>query len=170
MVSREDSQGRPRTLLMTPADGGAAKVVADGEPFLLNLHRLSPGADRIAFTSLATGSPEIYVMSVDGQRRIRVSGDGGASPRWGASNRDLYYMTTRGQVMHARLEAESLVLVGRPAPLFSPCVDQALGFSLDSADERIDVTGDGTRFLVACRPAAPPPVITVVVNWQSRLR
>ena len=63
MVSREDLQGRPRTLLMIPADGGAAKVVVDGESFLLNLHRLSPGADRIAFTSLATGTAEIYVIS-----------------------------------------------------------------------------------------------------------
>jgi Tol biopolymer transport system component len=170
LVSKDDSQGRPRTLLLVPPDGGAAKVVADGEPFDVNLNRLSPGGDRIAFMSLATGTREIYVMSVDGQRRIRVSGDGGSSPMWGASNRDLYYLNPRGQVMHATLEAESLALVGRPAPVFSPCVDQKFGFPLESDDERIDLTADGTRFLVACRPAAPPPVITVVVNWQSRLR
>ena len=170
MVSREDLQGRPRTLLMIPTDGGAAKVVVDGEPFLLNLHRLSPGADRIAFTSLATGIPEIYVMSVDGERRIRVSGDGGSSPMWGASNRDLYYLSPRGQVMHATLEVESLALIGLPAVLFSPCADQKLRFPRETADEHIDMTGDGTRFLITCRPDAPPPVITVVVNWQSRLR
>ena len=170
MVSREDLQGRPRTLLMIPANSGAAKVVVDGESFLLNLHRLSPGADRIAFTSLATGTPEIYVISVDGQRRIRVSSDGGASPRWGATNRDLYDLSPRGQVMQATFEAESLALAGRPAPLFSPCVDQKLRFPLEGDDEFIDMTADGTRFLATCRPAAPPPVITVVVNWQNKLR
>ena len=73
--------------------------------------------------------------------------------------------------MHATLEAESLAMVGRPAPVFSPCVDQKLEFPvLEATDERIDVTGDGTRFLVTCRPAAAPPVITVVVNWQSKLK
>ena len=34
--------------------------------------------------------------------------------------------------MHATLEAESLALVGRPAPLFSPCVDQELEFPLEA--------------------------------------
>ena len=109
-------------------------------------------------------------MSVDGQRRIRVSADGGSSPRWGASNRDLYYLSPRGEVMYATLEAQSLALAGHPVPLFSPCADQELGVPADSADEYIDLTGDGTRFLAACRPASTPPLITVVVNWQSRLR
>jgi Tol biopolymer transport system component len=170
LVSRDDPQGRPRTLLLVPANGGAATVVVDGEPFDVNLNRLSPGGDLIAFMSLTTGTREIYVMSVDGQRRIRVSDEGGSSPLWGATNRDLYYLNARGQVMHATLDGQSLALVGRPAPVFSPCVDQKLEFPLDAVDERIDLTGDGTRFLAACRQAAPPPVITVVVNWQSRLR
>ena len=72
--------------------------------------------------------------------------------------------------MQATLEAESLALVGRPAPLFSPCVDQKLRFPLEVDNEFIDLTADGKRFLATCRPAAPPPVITVVVNWQSKLR
>jgi dipeptidyl aminopeptidase/acylaminoacyl peptidase len=170
MASREDLQGRPRTLLMIPAGGGAAKVLIDGEPLLLNFSRLSPGGDRIAFTSLATGTAEIYVTSVDGQRRIRVSSDGGSNPMWGASNRDLYYLSPAGQVMHAALDVKSLALIGRPAVLFSPCIDQKLRFPRETADEHIDVTGDGAQFLATCHPAAPPPVITVVVNWQGRLR
>ena len=170
MVSKDDPQGRARTLLLMPSKGGTPRVVVENEPFGVNLNRLSPAADRVAYTSIATGAREIYVMSVDGQRRIRVSADGGSSPLWGSSNRDLFYLNTRGQVIHATLGEQSLVLVGRPAPLFSPCADQQLDFDSEPAEQYIDLTADGTRFLAACRPLAPPPVITVVVNWQSKLR
>jgi hypothetical protein len=133
--------------------------------------RLSPEGDRIAFVSVGTGNREIYVMSVADRRRIRVSTDGGWHPKWGRDGGELFFVTPRGEMMRATLERSALSFTAPPAVMFRPCVSDNRLFDINQNDGGFDVPPDATRFLVTCLPQdARPSSMTVVVNWQSKLR
>ncbi len=57
--------------------------------------QVSPDGKWLAFTSDATGSPEIYLHSLAGSDAapIRISASGGRSPRWRQDGRELFYLS-----------------------------------------------------------------------------
>ncbi|MEX2272464.1 MAG: protein kinase [Vicinamibacterales bacterium] len=163
--------GRPTTLLSVPVDGGPPVTLIENDQASVMMARLSPEGDRIAFISDAAGSREIYVMSIADKRRIRVSADGGWHPMWGRDGSELFFQTPRGQLMQATLGRGPLSLAAPPVEIFRPCESEKMLFSGSQSDMGYDVTADGTRFVVMCvPPEARPSTITVVVNWQSKLR
>jgi hypothetical protein len=61
-----------------------------------------------------------------------------------------------------------MAAAAKPEALFQPCaaVQRPFGTS-----QTYDVSADGARFLFICdAPDAIPAGVTVIVNWQSRLR
>jgi hypothetical protein len=82
----------------------------------------------------------------------------------------LFFHDGRGDIMRAVLEGGPNVLAAAPTVALRPCADQNLRFGNANAVVLYDVAADG-RFLVGCsQPEDQPTAITVVVNWQSRLR
>src|SRR5687768_18111704 len=133
--------------------------------------RYSPEGDRIAFASNATGSVEIYVMSIADRRRVRVSTDGGVNPAWGRDGRELFFHDRRGTIMAATLDSGTGMVRARSTVAMRPCVAANRVFLSNEAESGFDVTADGTRILARCdSPGAITSALTVVVNWQSRLR
>lgn len=76
------------------------------EPLLnsqsVELHpQASPGGRWLAFTSNATGQEEVYLQSLIGNDvpRVRVSTNGGSSPRWRRDGQELFYISADAAVM-----------------------------------------------------------------------
>jgi serine/threonine protein kinase/Tol biopolymer transport system component len=75
------------------ADGGEPEAMF-ASPFNELDPEVSTDGQWLAYTSDTTGRPEVFVQSLaPGGNRIRVSRDGGSSPRWRRDGRELLYAT-----------------------------------------------------------------------------
>jgi eukaryotic-like serine/threonine-protein kinase len=102
--------------------------------------------------------------------RRRVSNAGGVLPRWKADGRELYYISTTGDVMAVAFTGTDPIEPALPAPLFRAC----------GSDDHpaaapgpwwYDVTADASRFLMICTVAsANSRVVTVSVDWTAALK
>ncbi len=168
LITRDDASGRTRGMAQVPSAGGAAEqlpnsISADVQP------RYSPSADRIAFMSRGNGPSEIYIVSVRDGQRVRVSIDGGTNPTWGAGGRELYFQNPRNELMRAVVDG--MTVTSPPTVMFRPCASIDRTFGTAETEFGYDVTADGARFLANCDPPdALPSAITVVVNWQSKMK
>jgi Tol biopolymer transport system component len=171
LAQLDDGAGGPTTLLFVPVDGSPPIVLVENDPGRVMMGRLSPEGDRIAFVSVGTGNRETYVMSLADRRRIRVSTDGGWHPRWGRDGGELFFVTPRGELMHATLERSALSITAPPAVMFRPCAAENRLLDINQNEGGFELGTDGTSFLFTCLAQdARPSTMTVVVDWQSKLR
>ena len=131
--------------------------------------KFSPDSRWVAFASTESGGPEIYVAPArEPGNRKRVSTAGGATPRWRADGRELFYATRDGTAI--------MVVETRLQPTFAAGIPRIL-FRLQTraAQDRArnvvyDALPDGQRFLVSVRTGvASSSQITVVLNWAASL-
>jgi eukaryotic-like serine/threonine-protein kinase len=132
----------------------------------------SPDSKRIAFVSMESGRPEVYVQAFEstpaphvvGERR-QVSRDGAWLVRWRGEGRELYYVGLDNQ-LHA-VPVQGPLEFGEPKALFLiPGVSQ---YST-TRDFQFDVSADGQRFIIPTTGSIPPPPFTVIENWQEKFR
>ena len=133
--------------------------------------RFSPDSRWIAFTSTESGSPEVYVASLqEPGNRHRISLGGGSTPRWRGDGRELYYASADNRSIFAVSIKTTLTFTsGTPTRLLSV---GAVAVARDRArNVAYDVTADGERFLVSV-PAGEPESsrVTVILNWMAALR
>ena len=129
---------------------------------------LSPDGRRVAYASLETGQPEVYVVSFpSGVGKVRVSPQGGHSPAWSRDGRELYYLRSVSD-KNDRLEFLAVPVgasFGDAHVLFTaPTIST---FPLRSYD-----TAPNGRFLLVQQPQAPEPPATqieLVFNWTTEL-
>lgn len=139
--------------------------------------RFSPDGRWIAYHSDESGRNEIYVRpfdaaSISGASRPAalpvtgkwmVSKDGGTTALWRRDGKELFYLSLDGKVMAVDVSTSGVFQAGVPKMLFK-APDGVLFW---------DVSADGKRFMMAS-PAvetpAPPPVFSVVLNWQAALK
>jgi Tol biopolymer transport system component len=160
--------GGSQQLLIVAADGSSATTLLEPSVGGVQSPQFSPEGDRVAFASSETGRLEIYVISIKDRQRVRVSTDGGTNPKWGADGREVFFQSPRNEIMRAQLGDSRMAAAAKPEVLFQPCA--AVQRSL-AAGQAYDVSADGTRFVFICdAPDAIPAAVSVVVNWQSRLR
>jgi len=130
---------------------------------------LSPDNRWIAYTSSASGQPEVFVQPYTSPGsvtraggKIQLSRNGGERPRWRGDGKELFYVSMDG-LMAAPIEASGEGMrATAPTKLFD----------LDPNDFLLwDLSRDGQRFLVAKRitGGANPPII-VVENWRAALK
>jgi Tol biopolymer transport system component/predicted Ser/Thr protein kinase len=139
------------------------RLLVAGNLGLAEAAQFSPDGRWIAFCLRESGRSEVYLTSFPKPgERIRVSANGGLSPRWRRDGRELYYVSTENQLMATPVRLDSDVRLGAPRSLFR----------VDPWGWRdYDVTADGERFLaVANLPAPDADAITVVVNWPALIR
>ena len=169
LVSIDDSRGRPGGIAIVPISGGNVERVIENDEGGLIMPSLSPDGSLIAFTSIATGRPEIYVFSLRTRQRVRVSTDEGSNVIWGRDGRELFFQNTRQELMRAAITAEPLA-ARPPEKMFEMCASVGRTYSIGMTERGYGVTSDG-KFLIICAPAdAVPQAINVIVNWQSKLR
>jgi Tol biopolymer transport system component len=82
-------------------------------PFNEGQARFSPDDRWLAYTSLESGSPEVYVERLEaGGGRYRISTDGGSLPIWAGDGTAVFFLDVTGRIQRTTLEmrGESLVI------------------------------------------------------------
>ena len=130
--------------------------------------QFSPDDRLVAYQSDESGQLEVYVRPFPGPGRAeKVSIAGGASPRWRADGRELYYLSSDGKVIAVPIGAQgSAVVPGTPTTLFqSRVAGGSWGAAAGNLLPQYDVASDG-RFLMNVTAEETVSPITIILNWK----
>ena len=140
--------------------------VVQNKQFDLRELALSPDGKWLAYSTLESGRPEIYIVPFrQGSGRWEVSTSGGLWPRWRHDGKELFYLALDNKIMSAQIaEAGSSLSIGKILPLFQANIGPNPGWMYD-------VSADGKKFVVASlgTPSASAP-LTLVTNWPALLK
>jgi Tol biopolymer transport system component len=154
-------------LRITEPSAAPAKFASFSDArFPKNNPQFSPDGDWLAYDSADAGASEIYVVAYPGPGpKFPVSIDGGTTPRWAASGRELFYLNDR-KMMAVEIQLSPTFRAGTPKVLFERNIASAGG-------SFYDVAPDGKRFLMlkqATDSQAQRDQLNVVVHWFEELR
>jgi len=126
----------------------------------------------IAFISMESGRPEVYVQAFDSKpsprlvgKKRQVSREGAWIVRWRPDGREIFYVGIDNWLHAAPVEAN--LQVGDPMPLFRIEGNTQYG---TTSDFQFDATRDGQRFIMSTTGSVAPPPFTVIQNWQEKFR
>ena len=130
------------------------------------LAQFSPDGRWMAYTSQDAGLPEVYVQAIPATgSRSQISTTGGIQPRWRRDGRELFYLSTEGQLMAVAVKPGSSFETGSQERLFD------IGYLNDPIRRFVyQPTADGQRFLVTAPVGGGMPSITVVLNWLAEVK
>jgi eukaryotic-like serine/threonine-protein kinase len=134
--------------------------------------RFSPDSKWIAYRSAETGRNETYVQPFNGSSasgKWMISKGSQGMPRWRHDQKELYYLSTDGQVMAVPIETTPTFHAGEPVPLFRT----PSGFlgRTNTPGTIADAAPDGKRFIFVMPVSqSQRDEFTVVVNWQAGLK
>ena len=130
--------------------------------------QFSPDGKFVAFTMLANGTPQIFVVPFSaGNGMWQASTDGGHWPRWRRDGKQLYFISMHNEMMSVdTYEKGDSIEVGHPVRLFAyrPSVRV---YRLGMID--YDVSPDGKRFLLVVAADENNRPLTVLQNWTNLL-
>jgi eukaryotic-like serine/threonine-protein kinase len=134
--------------------------------------RLSPDGKWLAYAGLETGREEIYIVPIDfggpqpkiGTNKWQISTDGGSLPVWSRDGKELFFTNAPGTTLYSvpLTMTEGVVHPGTVKKLFDLSTHANAFF--------YDVSPDGKRIYVAEAPQGSSPPLTVVTNWQARVK
>jgi Tol biopolymer transport system component len=136
--------------------GSHARAPLFPSPFNVANARFSPDGRFVAFESDDSGRIEVYVAPFPTGARVRVSADGGGSPRWSRDG-ELFYLSSDGHLVAVPVRTRPSLELGTPVSLFMA------GEMAKRSD--FDVSPDGKRF-IAVVPGAEAPV-AMIQHWTS---
>lgn len=149
------------------AEGGGDAREVLGTPFNESQGQLAPDGRWLAYTSMESGVPEVYVRAFPGPGgKWQISNGGGGGPQWRGDGRELFFRANRGTTLMAvTIDAGAAFQAGTPARLFE--VSMTGG---DPVRNRYVAAADGQRFLVNVpQDAAGLDVFNVVLNWTAEV-
>jgi len=124
---------------------------------------LSPDGRFIAYTSDASRRSEVYVRALDrSSGEVRVSTEGGFTPRWRRDGRELYYIDENQRLMAVPVPSLDPPTFGSPRALFAARVQE------DSI-RQYDVFPDGWRFILSRTLVEGQEPISAVLGWTARM-
>jgi serine/threonine-protein kinase len=148
--------------------GASTSTLAPPQPFVkTKFTELGPRFSRdgrwIAYQSNESGRFEIYIRSFpDGARTVQLTTDGGITPVWAPSGRELFYRGTDNKLKILSVDMSSGAPTAKPRVLFD-----AAGY-----EDAFGIAPDGKRLLMM--PMIPNEFsatqIHVVFNFLSELR
>jgi Tol biopolymer transport system component len=156
-------------LMVLPLDSAGGKA---GKTFplfktaaLSRTAQFSPDGRWIAYTSVESGRPEVYVQTFPPSGgKWQISTNGGVMPRWRSDGKEIFYSNSRALwAAGIRLAGQS-VEIDTPKMLFPMDVWSGPSFVYD-------VTPDGQRFF-AIQPDdenEESALLHVVSDWQASL-
>ena len=159
-MSFHDNVARVDT--MSLGGGGVPKpfVSAEGGAFQ---PAFSPDGRWLAYSSLESGSMEVYVRGFPGRDggRIQVSTGGGFAPRWSSDGRRIAYFLD-GRVVLATITTTPTFAVVSREPFFDASYTPRV-------DRGFDLTADGLQ-LLTLRSSAGEEQVVVMTNWAAEVR
>jgi len=151
------------------ADIGILSPGGKGEPQMLlssaaneDEPALSPDDRWLAYTSDESGRREVYVRPFPGMgARWKVSTEGGFSPRWSRSGRELFYRDGH-DLMVVAVDGSKGFAAGRPRALFEDTIPPWLNGGYD-------VSPDGQRFVTMEIEEDGAKRIVMRLDWFEEL-
>jgi Tol biopolymer transport system component len=135
--------------------------------------RLSPDGRFLAYVSVETGRPEVFLTRFPGGTgRWQISHDGGRSPRWARDTGELFFVAGSGPLSRtmtvAELSLESSVRVVSMSDLFTLREANLPGLG----DGGFEVAPDGQRLAAvrAAGGASSPARMILVQSWMELFR
>lgn len=154
-----------RTLSVLPLTGDRRPQPVYSSSSRKDEFHLSPDGRLIAYDELREGRWDVFVASFPAFQNIKqVSPAGGVQPRWRGDGRELFYISTDGEMMSVALERGSPVKIGAPRKLFDT------GFVPDATINQYAVTPDGLKFLVLQPRKGYLESYSVILNWPATLK
>jgi hypothetical protein len=156
---RADGSGEPQRL----TDGTSWQT-----PF-----SVSPDGRWLAYSSVESGTPEVYVRPFPGPGgKSQISTGGGSYPVWSRGERKLYFLTPDWHIMVASYAANGGSLAAEKPQVWS---QRSLAFL--GGNYPYDIAPDGKRFAVVLDPTGateqqlkPTDNVIVLVNFLDELR
>ena len=140
----------PRALVTSPAFEGGPQFSPDGR--------------WMAYVSNDSGQSQVYLRRYPGpEGRWQVSTDGGTSPLWNHTGKELFYRSGN-RMMAVSVSTVPNVTLTTPRVIF----ERHYGFHT-SALTNYDVSADGQRFLMVKRESGVQH-LSVVLNWSEELK
>ncbi len=151
-----------------PLEGDRTPIVVGNSRYNEMQGQVAPNSQWIAYASDESGRYEVYVQAFPspgaGGKRT-VSRSGGTQPRWSANGRELFYVRGDGTLVSTAVTSLAPLTLGQETPLFVTDVSGMNAYRTD-----YEPAADGQRFVMKVPVAgAPPPSITVVLNWPALL-
>jgi Tol biopolymer transport system component len=124
---------------------------------------LSPDDRWLAYTSDESGRREVFVRPFPGMgARWKISTEGGFSPRWSRSGRELFYRDGH-DLMAVAVDSSKGFTAGRPRALFKDTVPPWLNGGYD-------VSPDGQRFVTMEIEEDGAKRIVMLLDWFEELK
>jgi Tol biopolymer transport system component len=142
LLVTEDAGPNHRDVLVQPADGSPARPYV-ATPADEKSARISPDGRWVAYTSDASGKPEVYLDAYPKPGlRVTISTGGGLDPVWRGDGRELYYWRD-GELVAVQLGAA----VGDAPPARIREIVLFRAPYLAAWNTMYDVSPDGNRFV-----------------------
>ena len=170
---QKDPQTRDDVMVL-PLGGDRSPLPVAKSRFMEGSGKFSPDGRWIAYSSLESGRPEIWVQAFPGPGlKLQVSNDGGTDPVWRRRGGELYYRSGN-KMMAVTVSTSPTFSAGAPRLLWEGTYSRGTGSSCGMpgvASSSYDVSADGERFLMV-REDAPPDAtrIVVVLNWGEEVK
>lgn len=161
------SQGMNWEIRALPLEGERKShmVVPHAVTSFTDRAHISPNGRWITYTSLESGSSEIYVAALGGgQGKWQVSGNGGVQPQWSRDGKELFFMDLTFNLYAVPVtEAGSALQFGTPKVLIP-----AANWSAPSVF--YDLTPDGKKILLNRVEQQVSQSVTIVTDFAAGLK
>ncbi len=162
VLYRQTGESTGNDLWVVRLEGDRAPTMLLGTRFDENYAGFSPDGRSIVYTSDESGQAEVYVMSLEGGRKLQLSAGGGTFPRWRSGGREIFYLRADQTLMSVAVSGTGATFpASTPRPLFR--IDVQPGFGTP-----YDVTADGQRFIVNTALSSQAQTsLNLIVNWPA---
>jgi Tol biopolymer transport system component len=150
-----------KTILILRDATDANPRAAAPEPGLRLSPTVSPDGRFIAYASVAAGNAEIYVSPFPDieSARWQVSRNGGVEPRWSHDGKELFYVSSRDELMAAGVALAPSFSVTSMTTLF-----RAGSYQHDGGFHTYEPFPDNQHFLMLQRETLPGSLV-LTTNW-----
>ena len=135
-------------------------------PFMDVHPDLSPDGKWLAYASIPTGQPEVFIQGVFGaQGKWQVSSNGGLSPVWNRNGRELFY-AKEDTIFSVAIRKNGTLQLQAPRMLFATGL-----IAREETRTDYDVFPDGNRFIFVDRGEKSDLTseVIVILNWSLEL-
>jgi eukaryotic-like serine/threonine-protein kinase len=128
---------------------------------------LSPDGRWLAFGTDESGRTEIYVRPFPdvGRTRWQISRAGGTEPMWSADGRELFYRSSKNEMVAAQVNTNGEFQLNGERTLFSTA-----NYKADNRHHLYAVAPDGRSFYFVEALQGSASQIVVITNWWEELK